>query len=116
MKYVKQFLIIIFISMIGELLKTFINLPIPSGIYGMIILFISLVTGLIKPESVEEAGKFLVEIMPVMFIPAAVGLIPAWSVLEPVIVPVVVITCVTIITVMAVTGLISQLIIRRNSK
>ncbi len=116
MKYVKQFLIILAISLIGELLKYVLPLPIPASIYGMVILFICLKTGLVKLEDVKDAGKFLIEIMPVMFIPAGVGLMESWGILQPVLVPVCIITVVTIITVMAVTGLLSQWVIRRDRK
>ena len=90
MKYLKQFLIILAISFIGEILKYIVPLPIP--------------------------GKFLIEIMPVMFIPAGVGLMSSWGTLKPVLVPVSVITVVVIITVMLASGWVSQLIIRRDKK
>ena len=61
-------------------------------------------------------GKFLIEIMPVMFIPAGVGLMSSWGTLKPVLVPVSVITVVVIITVMLASGWVSQLIIRRDKK
>ena len=41
-----------------------------------------------KIESVREVGEFLIEIMPVMFIPAGVGLITAWGKLKTMLVPV----------------------------
>ena len=69
-----------------------------------------------KLDDVKEAGKFLIEIMPVMFIPAGVGLMNSWGTLQPVLLPVCIITVVTIITVMAVTGLLSQWVIRRDRK
>ena len=78
MKYLKQFLIILVISLVGELMNKFIPLPVPASIYGMVILFAGLLTGLIKLDAVKEAGRFLIEIMPVMFIPAGVGLISSW--------------------------------------
>ena len=53
----------------------YIPLPVPASIYGMIILFLCLSTGIIKLSDVKDAGKFLIEIMPLMFIPAGVGLI-----------------------------------------
>ena len=37
MKYLKQFLIILAISMIGEILKYLLPLPVPASIYGMLI-------------------------------------------------------------------------------
>ena len=114
MKYIRQFLIILAISFIGELLKYVLPLPIPASIYGMAILFVCLMTGWIKLEAVKETGKFLIEIMPLMFIPAGVGLMVSWGTLKPVLIPVCVITVVTIITVMAMTGRLSQWIIRKD--
>ena len=114
MKYLKQFLIILAVSLLGEICKAILPLPIPASIYGMVFMFMFLLLGIIKLDQVKEAGKFLIEIMPVMFIPAGVGLMSSWSVLKPVLLPVSVITVITIFTVMAATGLVSQVIIRRK--
>ena len=116
MKYLKQFLIILAVSLMGEILKAVLPLPIPASIYGMVLMFVFLLTGVIKLSQVRETGRFLIEIMPVMFIPAGVGLMSSWNVLEPVLLPVSVITVITIFTVMGATGLISQAIIRRSAK
>ena len=104
MKYIRQLLIILGISFAGEVLKYMLPLPIPAG----------LMTGLIKLEAVRETGKFLIEIMPLMFIPAGVGLMNSWGKLASVLVPVCIITAVTIITVMIATGRMSQWIIRKS--
>ena len=116
MKYIKQFLVIIAISLVGELLHSLLPLPVPASIYGMVIMFAGLMTGLIKLDAVKDAGKFMIEIMPVMFIPAGVGLMASWGVLKPMIIPVSIITVVTIVTVMAASGRISQTIIRMDRK
>lgn len=116
MKYINQFLIILLISFLGEILKCLLPLPIPASIYGMIILFWGLMTKVIKLESVKETGKFLIEIMPIMFIPAGVGLMTTWGELQPILLPVSIITAVTIITVMVATGWVSQIIIRKSGK
>ncbi len=116
MKLLKQFLIILAISFVGELLKYFLPLPVPASIYGMVILFIGLLTGLIPIESVRDAGKFLIEIMPVMFIPAGVGLMSSWGTLKPVLLPVSIITVVALITVMGATGRVSQFVIRMQKR
>lgn len=116
MKYLKQFLIILTVSLIGEVLKVVLPLPIPASIYGMVIMFVCLLTGVIKLGQVRETGKFLIEIMPVMFIPAGVGLMSSWNVLKPVLVPVSIITVITIFTVMGATGIISQSIIKSSGK
>ena len=116
MKYLRQFLMILAISFIGEILKYFLPLPIPASIYGMMILFIGLLTGIIPLEAVKDVGKFLIEIMPVMFIPAGVGLMSSWVNLKPVLLPVSIITVVSVVTVMIATGRTSQWIIRRGKK
>ena len=104
MKFLKQFLWILLISFLGEVLRALIPLPIPASVYGLVLMLAALITGV------------LIEIMPVMFIPAAVGLMTAWDALRPVCVPVLVITAATTVTVMAVTGRVTQAIIRREKK
>ena len=75
MKFISQFIIIIAFTFIGELLHFFIPLPIPASIYGIVLLFICLMMKWIKVAEIRETSTFLIAIMPVMFIPAAVGLI-----------------------------------------
>lgn len=116
MKYLKQFLIILVISFAGEVLKALLPLPVPASIYGMVLLFACLATGVIRLEAVREAGKFLIEIMPVMFIPAGVGLMSSWGVLKPMILPVGVVTVAVLVAVMAVTGRVAQRVIWRGRK
>ena len=116
MKYLRQLLLILSISFAGEVLKYFLPFPIPASIYGMVILFIGLLTGRIRLEAVKETGKFLIEIMPVMFIPAGVGLMASWGTLKPVLVLVSIITVAVLVIVMAVTGRISQRLIRRERR
>lgn len=116
MKYLKQFLIILTISLTGEGLKMLLPLPIPASIYGMVLMFVLLLTGILKLEMVREAGKFLIEIMPVMFIPAGVGLLSSWGVLKPLLVPVSVITVVSLVLVMGFSGRITQFVIGRSKK
>ena len=116
MKYIRQFVIILFISFIGEALKYVLPLPIPASIYGLVLMFVLLETKVLKLEAVQDAGKFLIEIMPMMFIPAGVGLLNAWDTLKPVLVPVIVIMFVSTIVVMVISGRVTQFVIRRNRK
>ena len=116
MEYIKQFILILAISFAGELLKYLLPLPVPASIYGMVLMFLALLTGVIKLEHVRETGKFLIEIMPLMFIPAGVGLMSSWSTLKPLLLPVAVITVVTIITVMVASGHTAQFILKREEK
>lgn len=112
MKYLKQFSIILFISFLGEMLHALIPFPIPANVYGLVILLTALCTGIMKVGQVRETALFLVEIMPIMFIPAAVGLLDSWPALYPVCIPVILITLITTVLVMAVTGRATQSMIK----
>ena len=116
MKYVQQFSIILLISVIGELLKTFLPLPVPASVYGLIIMLVALLTGFLKLDQVKGAADFLVEIMPVMFVPAGAGLITAWSTLKPICVPVLIMTFISTVIVMVVTGKVTQGVIRMGKR
>lgn len=114
MKYVRQFLIIMLFSFIGEGLNYIIPFPIPASIYGLVLLFVSLMTGIIRLDDVRDVGRFLIEIMPIMFVPAGVGLMTSWNVLKPQLIPVIVIMIVSTILVMGTAGKITEFVIRRN--
>lgn len=111
MKYLRQWMIILFVTFLGELLHFFLPLPVPASIYGMILMFLALEFHIIRLEAVRETGKFLIEIMPVMFIPAGVGVLDAWGILKPHLIPVVVIMLVSTVIVMGVSGRVTQTVI-----
>lgn len=114
MKFLRQFAIILFVSFLGEILHILIPLPVPASVYGLLLMFTALCTGILKQEQVREVADFLIEIMPVMFIPAAAGLLESWAFLKPIWGPVAFITVLTTIIVMAVTGRVTQYMIRRG--
>ena len=116
MKFVRQFGIILGISMAAELLEGWLPLPVPASIYGLVIMLVLLMSGLLKIGDVKETADFLVEIMPLMFIPAAVGLIGSYHELDGILLPVIIVTVVTTVVVMAVTGRCAQRLIRRDRK
>ena len=93
-----------------------IPLPIPASIYGLVLMLVCLCTKLIKLSQVKIAADFLIDIMPPMFIPAAVGIVVVWADLQEILVPVLVITVVSTIVVMACTGKVSQAVIRAKKK
>ena len=116
MKFIRQFTMIIAVSLVGEALSYFIPLPIPAGIYGIILLLLLLISGLLRVDQIKEVSSFLIEIMPIMFIPAAVGLMQSYDLLAPSLGAYAVIITVSTIAVMAVSGRMTQYVIHRKSK
>ena len=116
MNYLKQFLIILTICFIGEILHAVIPLPIPASIYGLVLMLICLIAKIIPEEKVSAVSDFLIGIMPVMFIPSAVGLMGYWEAIKPILLAVVVITVAMNVLVFAVSGRVTQAVIRMDNK
>lgn len=116
MRFIRQFGIILGICFIGEVMNAMIPLPVPASIYGLILMLFALKTKIIPLNQVKETSNFLIEIMPLMFIPAAVGLMISWEELKDILSPILLTTLVTTVIVMAVTGKTTQLIIRLETR
>ena len=116
MKYVKEVAWIMAFTFIGEALNKLLPLPIPAGVYGLVLLLAGLITGIVKLEDVETTGGFLLDTMTLMFIPAAVGIMSVTDILVPVLVPYLVIIISSTVIVMTVTGIAASIILRRSEK
>lgn len=114
MKYMKQLGIVLVITLVAECLEKLLPLPVPASIYGLGIMLALLISGFLKVEAIKESADFLVEIMPLMFIPAAVGLMDSYHELEEILLQVIAVVVVTTVVVMAVTGRCAQGIIRKR--
>lgn len=114
MKFLIQFMIIIAFSFLGELLHYILPLPIPASIYGIVLLFVALELKWVKVKDIRETSSFLIAVMPVMFIPAAVGLIESWKSIGNSWLEYIIVTVLSTFVVMGVSGWITQFVIQRN--
>ena len=115
MRYLGQFSIILLFSLAGEALHALLPLPVPASIYGIVRLLACLMAGVVRVDAIREVSSFLIEIMPVMFIPAAVGLMESFGLLLPSLGAYLAIMAVSTFAVMAVAGRVTQAVIRRQS-
>lgn len=111
MKYIKESAIIFGITMVGEFLNLLLPLPVPAGVYGLFLLLILLCTGVLKLSDIEATGNFLLDIMPILFIPASVGLIESYDAMKAILLPLIVICLVSTVVVMGVTGKVTELMV-----
>ncbi len=116
MKYIKQLAVIITVCFAGELVRHIIPLPVPGSIWGLVLMFILLVTGIIKLEKVETTADFLIDCMPIMFVPGGVGLMRSWDTLRSML-PAAVCSVVLVTPfVMLVTGKVTQYLIEKGER
>ena len=116
MKYVKQLTIILGVTFAGEILHFILPLPVPASIYGLLLMLILLCTKVLKVDSLKETSSFLLEAMPLMFIPPAAEIINQWGIIKPVLFPAVIMVVVVTAVVMGVTGVVTQALIRLGRK
>lgn len=116
MRYLFQFARLLAFCCVGELLHTFLPLPIPASVYGLLLLLAALCTGIVKLEQVQEAGIFLTGIFPLLFVPAAAGVMDLWAELGKMLLPALVAIIPVTILVFAVAGRTTQAIVHRKEQ
>lgn len=112
MKYVYQLGVILAVTIIGEAMYKLLPLPIPASIYGLLIMLFCLSTKIIKLEKIKETSSFLLKIMPIMFIPAAVGILEIWDDISSILIPLIIIMISTTILVMVITGKVTEMVMK----
>lgn len=116
MKYLKQIVLILLFTLIGEVLHLVIPFPIPAAIYGLVLLFLALCAKIIKVEDVEDVSKFLISLLPAMFVAPSVNLLAYWNVISGDIVPIVVLNVLTTLLIFGVTGLVTSWLTKKGGK
>ncbi len=114
MRFMKQLSIILTVSFIAEWMEYLIPIPVAASVYGLVLMLAGLWTKLIPLEKVEGAADFLVEIMPILFVPPTVSIMTSVEEMRQMLVPLCVISVVSTVLIMAVTGRVSQAILSRK--
>ena len=114
MKYLHQAAVILLFSFLGELLHAALPLQIPASIYGMVLLFAALSLKLVKPEQVSDTGHFMVNIMAVLFVCPAVGLISCIELIKEHWLAICAVLAMSFPLTFFVTGRVTQALLKRN--
>ncbi|ATC93768.1 CidA/LrgA family protein [Pseudoalteromonas tunicata] len=103
MKYILSSALILSCLLIGKGASWLLNGHFPGAIFGMLLLFLLLVSGKVHYDSVYPAGSLLLKYLPILFIPAGVGLIEHLALLEQAVWAIsLAVLCSTLITLAAV--------------
>ena len=116
MRYLFQFGRILAFCFIGEVLHAVLPLPVPASVYGLLLLLLALCSGIVRPEQVRETGLFLTGIFPLLFVPAAAGVMELWAELGIMLLPAVIAIVPVTVLVFAAAGRTTQAIIHRKEK
>lgn len=120
----QSFALILVINYACQILMTLTALPIPGTIVALVVLFVLLVSGLLKIESVEQAANVLLANMVILFLPPSLKLIEVYSLFSGQFFKIVLLLVLTTVLTLIVTAYTVQGLIRlqeirherRNSK
>ena len=115
-KYLFQFTRILAFCFLGEILHAVLPLPIPSSIYGLILLLLALRLKVIRMEDVKEVGLFLTGIFPLLFVPAAAGVMELWAEMGSMLLPILLAIFPVTVLVLITSGHTTQALVRRKQK
>ena len=116
MKYLIQFTIIMTFVFLGEGLAYIIPFPIAGSIYGMILLFLALVLGVVKMSWVANVADWLHSIMGLFFIAPAAAIVDIWADISDVWLVLVILLVLTYFVSMLLTGVTTQSMINKFDK
>ena len=116
MKYLSQFCIILGLTLAGEALQRIIPLPIPASVWGLALLFAALCLGIVKPQQVKEVSAFLISIMALLFVSPAVGIVDNWSLIQPRLLPIVLLLAASTLLTFGISGGLTQLLLKKGGK
>lgn len=116
MKYLTQFLRILAFTLAGELLQRLVPLPIPASVYGLVLLFGALNTGLVKLEQVKDTGDFLISILPILFVSPAVGILDNWEAIRGALIPILALTLLSTVLTFGIAGRATQAMMGKEEK
>lgn len=82
MRTLFQIGIVLGVCLVGEAIHGILPFPIPGSVISMILLFLLLFSGLIKPKHIKKNTDFVLKNMAFFFIPAGVSIMDKFSLLE----------------------------------
>ncbi len=116
MKIMLQIGVVLGICLLGEGISLLLPIAFPGSVISMILLFLLLLTGLLRPDHIRQKSDFLLQNMAFFFIPAGVGIMEYADVLLPVVLPLLFICLITTVLTFAASALTAKLVIHLQEK
>ncbi|MCG7419084.1 murein hydrolase transporter LrgA [Macrococcus epidermidis] len=70
-----QVIVISVILLISKIIESFMPIPMPASVIGLVLLFICLCTGIVKLGQVERVGTALTDNIGLLFVPAGISVV-----------------------------------------
>lgn len=116
MNLLPAFTALLVCQLLGTALQRALSLPVPGAVLGMLILFAALLVRKTPPREIDRASRLLLRFLPLLFVPAGVGVIDQFGLIGKEWLPLSVTLVVTLIATIAFTGVVMQTCLRLTAK
>ncbi|WP_079528469.1 CidA/LrgA family protein [Halobacillus hunanensis] len=116
LKIIIQIALLYIFYMVGNWISAQLHLPIPGSIVGVVLLLAALIIGICPVHWVETGSGFLLAYLPLLFIPATVGVMNYFHLFAGSGILLIVIIVVSTLFTMITAGHTSQFLAKRSAK
>lgn len=95
MKYLKQFAMLFFCCVIGDILSVIMQGKLPGNVLGLAFLIVMLISGAFKTSQLDSASNFLLQNMSILFIPSCLQIFEIYADIKNEIIPILIICIAT---------------------
>ncbi len=108
--------IILFLQWLSTAIISFLGIPFPPPLLGMLILTALLCTGVIKENYIEDICTALIDKMALLFLPAGVSMILYLDVIKAELLPISLTVILSSIIILCSTALVLEMLLRKKEK
>ena len=108
--------IILFLQWLSTAIISFLGIPFPPPLLGMLILTVLLCTGVIKEDYIEDICTALIDKMALLFVPAGVSMILYLDVIKAELLPISLTVILSSVIILCSTALVLEILLRKKEK
>lgn len=107
-----QVSVISVVLLISKMIESFMPIPMPASVIGLILLFICLCTGIIKLGQVETVGTALTDNIGLLFVPAGISVVKSLGLIAENPISILGLIFISTLLLLLCTGFFSQIIVK----
>lgn len=114
--FLHQVLVMSLILFVSKIIESFMPIPMPASVIGLVLLFVLLCTGVVKLGQVETVGTALTNNIGFLFVPAGISVVNSLGILSQSPFLIIALIIISTILLLICTGFISQMIMKLSPK
>ncbi|HEI7607482.1 TPA: antiholin-like murein hydrolase modulator LrgA [Staphylococcus aureus] len=111
-----QVIVIALVLFVSKIIESFMPIPMPASVIGLVLLFVLLCAGAVKLGEVEKVGTTLTNNIGLLFVPAGISVVNSLGVISQAPFLIIGLIIVSTILLLICTGYVTQIIMKVTSR